>query len=129
MPQTTLGKVLREHAATLLDVTMRIVVTFVSAGQDGHGVTAVLRDGSGEERTASGRDLVGADGARNAVRELIGAKMERRHRLSRNDNVVFRVQAWRKRIPHGRVVTYRQVDRHRASLIGSRLVAGSRAGH
>ena len=118
VPQYTLEKVLREHAVTLPGVTMRFDVTFLSAEQDEHGVTAVLRDGSGEERTVSAHYLVGADGARSAVRELIGARMNGRYGLSRNYNIVFRAPGLAEAHPQGRAVMYWQVNRHGASLIG-----------
>ena len=47
------------------------------------------------------RYLVGADGARSAVRTLIGATMEGRYGLSRNYNIVFRAPGLAEAHAHG----------------------------
>ncbi len=117
VPQYTLERIMRERVAALPTVEVRFDTTFVTADQDGDRVVARLRDGGGE-RTVAARYLLGADGARSAVRELIGAKMEGRYGLSRNYNIVFRAPGLAAAHPQPRAVMYWQADRHGASVVG-----------
>ena len=90
VPQYVLERVMREHLATLPSVVLHFDREFIDAAQETEVVTARFRDAAGAEHRATCRYLVGADGARSAVRELIGAKMEGKYGLSRNYNIVFR---------------------------------------
>ena len=118
VPQYTLEKVLLEHVATLPTVTIRFDVTFLGAEQDDDAVTCKLRGAAGDDYPVHSRFLVGADGARSAVRQVVGAKMEGRYGLSRNYNIVFRAPGLAEAHPHGPAVMYWQTSRHGASLIG-----------
>lgn len=118
VPQYTLERVLREHAATLPSVTMRFDATFAGAEeQDGH-VTSVLTEAEGVETRVTSKFVIGADGARSGVRDLIGATMHGKYGLSRNYNVVFRAPGLAKAHRHGRGVMYWQMSINGASLIG-----------
>ena len=118
IPQYKLEAVLRAHVATLPSVDLRFNLTFVDALDDGEGVTATLREASGEEITVRSQFLVGADGARSGVRELIGSGMSGKYGLSRNYNVVFRAPGLAQRHAHGPGVMYWQINSDGASLIG-----------
>jgi 2-polyprenyl-6-methoxyphenol hydroxylase-like FAD-dependent oxidoreductase len=67
IPQTVTDRLLAEHA-TELGTELRRGCELVGLGQDTHGVTAELADGT---RLRS-RYLVGCDGGRSTVRKLLG---------------------------------------------------------
>jgi 2-polyprenyl-6-methoxyphenol hydroxylase-like FAD-dependent oxidoreductase len=119
VPQYKLEEVLRAHAESLPGVTIRFNTEFVSAEQDEHSVIATLRNrDGGEESTASAQYLVGSDGARSLVRELIGAQMTGTYGLSRNYNIVFRAPGLAEAHSHGPGTMYWQVNPLAPSLIG-----------
>ncbi len=119
IPQYALEQVMREHADTLPSVRIRFNTEFVSAAQDTEHVLVTLRDGrSGAEGQVQARYLVGADGARSAIRELIGAKLEGQYGLSRNYNVVFRAPGLAEAHSHEPSVMFWQVNPVAPSLIG-----------
>ena len=67
IPQTTTDRLLAEHAAEL-GAEIRRGCELVGLSQDDHGVTAELADGT----QLRSRYLVGCDGGRSTVRELLG---------------------------------------------------------
>ena len=117
IPQYTLEAVLREHLATLPSVRKLFGTDLVAAAQQDDRVFATLAVGGAEQHVAA-RYLIGADGARSTVREIIGAKMEGRYGLSRNYNIVFRAPGLAEAHSHGKAVMYWQMSRAGASLIG-----------
>ena len=117
IPQYTLEKILLERARTLANVEVHFDLTFVSATQTGTQVQALLLDGAGAQVQANAHYLVGADGARSSVRDLIGAKMEGHYGLSRNYNVIFRAPGLVQAHSHGRAVMYWQLGQT-PTLIG-----------
>lgn len=119
VPQYKLEEVLRSHAATLEAVEFRFSTEFVDASQDEVGVSATLRDRhNGAEQQVVADFLVGADGARSAVRDLIGASMDGQYGLSRNYNIVFRAPGLSDAHRHGPASMYWQVNPDVPSLIG-----------
>ena len=118
IPQYKLEGVLRDRCVELPSVDLRFDLGFETASQTKDGVEARLRTSTGDELEVRARFLVGADGARSKVRELIGATMEGEYGLSRNYNVVFRAPGLAQAQPHGPGVMYWQVNRDGASLIG-----------
>ncbi len=119
IPQYLLEEVLRAHAQSLPDVSIRFSTELVSFVQDDELVRAEVRNlDTGETQSLSSAYLVGADGARSAVRAAIGAKMEGQYGLSRNYNVVFRAPGLAKAHRHGPAIMYWQVNTDVPSLIG-----------
>ena len=119
VPQYKLEQVLRARAETLESVELRFNTEFLDASQDADGVVVALRDlASGEEARLSCRYLVGADGARSAVRELIGATMSGEYGLGRFSNVIFKAPGLAEAHPHGRGIMYWQVNARVPSVIG-----------
>ena len=118
IPQYTLEKVLREHALSLPTVVLRYDASFESAEQDAEAVTSAVKTAAGEEHRIRSGYVVGADGARSRVRDVIGAKMEGRYGLSRNYNVVFRAPGLAEAHGKDKAVMYWQASRYGASLIG-----------
>ncbi|MES2582921.1 MAG: FAD-dependent monooxygenase [Pseudomonadota bacterium] len=118
VPQYTVEEVLREHAASLPGVEIMFNSELLGFEQGGK-VSARIKDlTTGQESLVTTEFLVGADGARSAVREAIGAKMEGTYGLSRNYNVVFRAPGLDKAHPHGPAIMYWQVNADLPSLVG-----------
>ncbi len=118
VPQYTLERVMLEHARTLPSVDLRFDTTFAEAEQGGDTVTTRLRDLEGEVSTFTSRYLIGADGARSAVRELIGATMQGTHGISRHSNVVFHAPGLAQAQVHGPGVMFLQIGRNGLSIVG-----------
>ena len=119
IPQYALEEVLRAHAVSLPGVEIRFSTEMQSFEQDEHAVTVAVRDlESGRVDRIACDYMVGADGARSRVRDGIGAKMEGRHGLSRNYNVVFRAPGLTAAHKHGPAIMYWQVNSDTPSLIG-----------
>lgn len=119
IPQYTLEKVLKEHAQSLPGVEFRFLTELVSFEQDASGVRSVTRKVDGEVLDViTSQYIVGADGARSAVRAAIGARMEGSYGLSRNYNIVFRAPGLAAAHPHGKAIMYWQINADTPSLIG-----------
>ena len=118
VPQYALEKVMLEKASSIPEIEVRFNTSFVTAEQNANWVSATLRDQSGEEFGVRARYLVGADGARSQVRDLIGAKMEGRHGLSHHYNVIFRAPGLAEAHGHGPAAIYWQMGRQGFSAVG-----------
>lgn len=119
IPQYRLEEVLRAHAATLPSVSLRFNCECVEAYQDSGEVVSTLRDLiTGSTEVLTSRFLVGADGARSRVRDVIGARLEGTYGLSRNYNIVFRMPGLAQAHPHGPAIMYWQINADAPSLIG-----------
>ncbi len=117
VPQYTLERVLLEHVRTLPSVEVCFGLSFASAELGEDAVVSTLTS-DGAERVVKSAYLVGADGARSAVRELVGAQMHGRYGITRNYNIVFRAPGMAKAHAQGPAVQYWQVNSDGASLIG-----------
>ena len=118
VPQYTLERVMLERVRTLPSVEVRFGMSLVSAEEEDGEVISHLQEAEGEALTVRSRYLVGADGARSAVRDLVGAKMEGRYGITRNYNIVFRAPDLAEAHAHGPAVQYWQANRNGASLVG-----------
>jgi 3-(3-hydroxy-phenyl)propionate hydroxylase len=67
---------LREGLARYPNVTMTLGMELKSLRQDADGVEAVLQDEAGQTRTVRAQYVVGSDGARSTVRELLKVPYE-----------------------------------------------------
>lgn len=117
IPQYTLEKVLLEKVRDLASVEVRYNTKFVGASQDTDAVTARI-EAAGETQVVRARYLVGADGARSAIRDLIGARMEGRHGLTHAYNIIFRAPGMAKAHRHGPAAIYWQVSKDGFSAVG-----------
>ena len=119
IPQYTVEEVMREYAQSLANVEIRFNCELQSFEQDERGVTAHVKNlaegGSFDLRCDY---LVGADGARSTVRDVIGAKLEGTYGLSRNYNVVFHAPGLAQAHRHGPAIMYWQVNSDVPSIIG-----------
>jgi 2-polyprenyl-6-methoxyphenol hydroxylase-like FAD-dependent oxidoreductase len=118
VPQYVLEEVLREQAASLPDVTIAFNTELVSFDQDAGGVAAIVQAVGGEQRRIESAYLIGADGARSAVREAIGAKMLGEGAFSRNYSIIFRSPELASRHDHGKAIMYWMVNDEVPSLLG-----------
>ena len=119
IPQYSVEEVMRAHVQTLACVDLRFSCEMVSFEQTEGGVAArVLDIGSGNHFSVECNYLVGADGARSAVRTALGIKMTGSYGLSRNYNVVFRAPGLAEAHRHGPAIMYWQINDDVPSLIG-----------
>jgi 2-polyprenyl-6-methoxyphenol hydroxylase-like FAD-dependent oxidoreductase len=119
IPQYSLENVLRAHAETLPGVQLRFNCELRGIEQSEAGVTARVHDlARAEDSTVQADYLVGADGARSAVRTAMGVQMKGVHGLSRNFNIVFRAPGLAQAHRHGPAIMYWQVNSDTPSLIG-----------
>ena len=107
IPQYTVEEVLRQHAASLPGVELRFQTELVSFEDDGSAVRAEIKDlAGGTSQALHARFVVGADGARSAVREGLGIKMEGVSPLGKFHNIVFRSPGLAARHTLGRAIMY-----------------------
>jgi 2-polyprenyl-6-methoxyphenol hydroxylase-like FAD-dependent oxidoreductase len=119
IPQYKLEEILRAHVATLGTVELLFNTEFESLTQDRERVHADFRVAEdGRRFSARTRYLVGADGARSRVRNLIGAAMVGRHGLSYNYNIIFRAPGLAQAHRHGPAIMYWQVNDDAPSALG-----------
>jgi 2-polyprenyl-6-methoxyphenol hydroxylase-like FAD-dependent oxidoreductase len=125
VPQYVLEDVLRHRAQSLPGVAVHFETEFLSLEQTARGVTAQLRDLRGDH-VASVRSsyLIGADGARSAVRDAIGATMLGEGPFSRNYSVIFRSRDLAARTVHEPAIMYWMVNEEMPSLLGPMDEAG-----
>ena len=119
IPQYKLESVLRDHALSFPGVEIRYGQEFIGCDDRGDEVNVRVRvSGTGEEQTIAAAFLIGADGARSAVRDAIGATMIGTYGLSRNYNTIFRAPGLAEAHPHGPGIMYCQVNDDVPGLIG-----------
>jgi len=119
IPQYSLEEVMRSHAQSLPGVEIRFNCELRGFEQNGERVEAQLRDLKRDaDLSVETEFLVGADGARSMVRELIGARMQGSYGLSRNFNIIFRAPGLAAAHRHGPAVMYWQVNAEVPSVIG-----------
>lgn len=92
VPQYTVEKVLHERIASLPSVRLLSGTALEDFTQSAAGVTATVRNlESNETQTIRAEYLVGADGARSRVRQVMGAKMQGEHAFGHNYNLIMRI--------------------------------------
>jgi 2-polyprenyl-6-methoxyphenol hydroxylase-like FAD-dependent oxidoreductase len=112
VPQYTVEQVLHERIATLPSVRLVSGTALEEATQSAAGVAASVRDlESGICRTIHAHYLVGADGAKSRVREIIGVRMTGEHAYALNYNLILRIPELDRAPPVRRAIMYWLVNR------------------
>ena len=119
IPQYKLEAVLREHALSLPGVEVRYGREFAGYEEHADGLQVRIRDvDTGDEEVLEAAYLIGADGARSAVRDAIGSTLVGTYGLSRNYNTIFRAPGLAEAHPHGPGIMFAQVNSDVPGLIG-----------
>lgn len=116
--QNHVEEALRDTLARRETVSARWGWTLTGLEQDATGVTATATDDAGRERVVRGRYLVGADGARSAVRRACGIPLAGRSHEIRNVQVIFDAPGLSARHRLGRAVQYWVVNPEVNGLMG-----------
>jgi len=90
LSQMYLAPVLLEHVQSYPNVTILNGVTFVSQAQHAESVTVQAQSRAGEPMTINCKYLIGADGARSAVRRALGIELLGEDNLIRARSRLFR---------------------------------------
>ena len=91
IPQYKVEAVLRRRAETYPATRLRFGCRLEHLAEDAEGVTATILDlVTDEPSTVRVRHVAGADGARSAVRGMIGGRMQGRHAIAQHVNLVIR---------------------------------------
>jgi 2-polyprenyl-6-methoxyphenol hydroxylase-like FAD-dependent oxidoreductase len=119
VPQYVLEDVLREYAQSLPGVRIHFETEFVSLRRTDRLVASQVRDvRTGGILNIESSYLIGADGARSAVRDAIGAAMVGEGAFSRNFSIIFRAPDLAARQTHERAIMYWMVNEEVPSLLG-----------
>jgi 2-polyprenyl-6-methoxyphenol hydroxylase-like FAD-dependent oxidoreductase len=119
VPQYTVEKVLHERISTLPSVHLLSGTALEGASQSAAGVTATVRDmETGTRRTIGAQYLVGSDGARSRVRDIIGAKMTGEHAFALNYNLILRIPELDKTPPAHRAIMYWLINPESPGVLG-----------
>jgi 2-polyprenyl-6-methoxyphenol hydroxylase-like FAD-dependent oxidoreductase len=125
VPQYVLEDVLREYAQSLPGVSIHFETEFVSFSQTDSAVATQVRDlPTNRAINIESSYLIGADGARSAVRDAVGATMVGEGAFSRNYSIVFRAPDLGARQIHERAIMYWMVNEDVPSLLGPMDEAG-----
>jgi 2-polyprenyl-6-methoxyphenol hydroxylase-like FAD-dependent oxidoreductase len=119
IPQYQLEPVLRRRAAVCFAVTFLDGCRVTGIAQDESGVRVSTMDASGADGpTVDAAYLVGCDGARSTVRELLGIDVRGIRTIARNFGVVFRSPSLRRRIRFEPALHYWIANPERPSFMG-----------
>jgi 2-polyprenyl-6-methoxyphenol hydroxylase-like FAD-dependent oxidoreductase len=119
VPQYVLEDVLRRCAQSLPGVNVHFETAFESFNQTEERIVSRVRDiRSGRDIEIPSAYLIGADGARSAVRDGIGAAMVGDQAYSRNYSIIFKAPDLDARQIHGPAIMYWMVNEEVPSLLG-----------
>jgi hypothetical protein len=100
-------------------VELRFNAELEHAEQSASGVVATIRGlADGEPRAVRAKYLIGADGARSRVREIIGARMEGEHAYALNYNLILRIPELLLDPPDRRAIMYWLINKEAPAVMG-----------
>jgi len=107
VPQSTVEAVLRRRADTFPSVALSFDTELIDFKQSDSHVTARVRSAtSGLESVIRARYLVGADGARSTVRDLMDSQFEGEYAFGLHYNVILRIPRLKPDPPHPPAIFY-----------------------
>ena len=107
VPQYTVEAVLKERASASPSVALKFDTELIDFKESDSRVSARLRSSiTGSESVIRAKYLVGADGARSAVRNLIGSQLEGERAFGHHYNVILRIPELTTDPPHPRAIFY-----------------------
>jgi 2-polyprenyl-6-methoxyphenol hydroxylase-like FAD-dependent oxidoreductase len=118
VPQYVIEDVLRERLAQQPAVELRRGTTLKALDQRDGGVICELQDEGGVRSTVEARWVVGADGARSTVRDLIGVEMRQLGPVTPNLGLVLRAPGLAESHALGRAVHYWIVNEEAPAIMG-----------
>lgn len=119
IPQYRVEEVLREHANSFGSVRILFEHEFLTAEQNATSVSCCVRElKAGADLNIECRYLVGADGARSGIRDLIGARMEGQFDLVHAYNIIFRAPNLADMHPHEPGIIYWLTNAEVPGMIG-----------
>ncbi|HWE72612.1 MAG TPA: FAD-dependent oxidoreductase [Stellaceae bacterium] len=119
VPQYVLEDVLRRCAQSLPSVAVHFETVFESFEQTEDRVVSRMRDvRNARDIEIRSTYLIGADGARSAVRDSIGAAMVGDQAYSRNYSIIFKAPDLDARQIHGPAIMYWMINEDVPSLLG-----------
>jgi putative polyketide hydroxylase len=92
--QDHLEAVLLQHVSSLATATVERGVEVVDLAHHGGATTVTMRDASGRDRTVTADYVIGADGAKSAVRASMGVELVGMDNLLNGLLVEFRAPLW-----------------------------------
>jgi 2-polyprenyl-6-methoxyphenol hydroxylase-like FAD-dependent oxidoreductase len=111
--------VLWEYASSLPNVTIRNGVRLESLTQTEGGVNVgLVAVGGGSVESRHVDYLIGADGSKSTVRDLLGIQMRGRGGISKSINIIFRAPTLRRRLTHDDAIHYWAVTSKGSMLLG-----------
>ncbi len=117
-PQYVLEELLRDTVRDLPTCTLSTGCTVTGVAQDNDGVRAGIIDAGGDAMTVTAEYLIGCDGPRSTVRDLIGVDYTGRQALRPNFGMVFRAPELARQVRHGPAVQYWVVNAQAPALLG-----------
>jgi 2-polyprenyl-6-methoxyphenol hydroxylase-like FAD-dependent oxidoreductase len=124
-PQYVLEELLREVVRELPACRLATGTTVVDAGQDGAGVRVTVADQAGRRAVVTAAYLIGCDGPRSVVRDLIGARYGGEAALRPNFGMVFTAPGLWQHVKHGPAVHYWIINPAAPALMGPIDLSGT----
>ena len=118
VPQYTVEEVMRGHAESLPSVTIIFDTEFVGYEAEDSVTVELRHNKTGQVDRIVCAYLIGADGARSAVRDAIGARMESLGPALPNVSIIFRAPDLARRQIHGRAIMYWLVNKDAPAVLG-----------
>jgi 2-polyprenyl-6-methoxyphenol hydroxylase-like FAD-dependent oxidoreductase len=117
VPQYVLEEILKDFAASLPTVSIAFDTELMSVERTSDFIASTAKR-SDKVAVVRSRFLLGADGARSTVRQLIGARMSGPSEGLKNLSIIFRSEEIAKRHSFGPAVMYWMVNDDIPSLMG-----------